>query len=62
MDFLFINNFADMPQIAIALDNPDLTSKFKCALRMLATLNEFWKQELQTNNIHFATLIHFTLH
>ena len=31
MDFLFINRFADMPQVAIALDNPDLTSKSKCA-------------------------------
>ena len=57
MDFLFINRFADMPQVAIALDNPDLTSKSKCALRLLATLNDFWKQELQTNNIHFHSSI-----
>jgi len=49
MDFLFINRFADMPQVAIALD--------KCALRLLATLNDFWKQELQTNNIHFHSSI-----
>lgn len=55
--FLFINRFADMPQVAIALDNPDLTSKSKCALRLLATLNDFWKQELQTNNIHFHSSI-----
>ena len=45
MDFLFINRFADMPQVAIALDNPDLTSKSKCALR------------LQTNNRHFHSSI-----
>lgn len=57
MDFLFINRFADMPQVAIALDNPDLTSKSKCALRLLATLNDFWKQEQQTNNIHFHSSI-----
>ena len=57
MDFLFINRFADMPQVAIALDNPDLTSKSKCALRLLATLNDFWKQELQTNNLHFHSFI-----
>jgi hypothetical protein len=59
MDFLFINRFADMPQVAIALDNPDLTSKSKCALRLLATLNDFWKQELQTTYI-FIHPFHIT--
>lgn len=46
VDFLFTNNFADMPQIA----NPS-TSKFKCIVRILAALNELKKQELQTNHI-----------
>ena len=50
VDFLFTNNFADMPQIAISLDNPS-TSKFKCIVRILAALNELKKQELQTNHI-----------
>ena len=35
VDFLFTNNFADMPQI----------------VRILAALNELKKQELQTNHI-----------
>lgn len=50
VDFLFTNNFADMPQIAISLDNPS-TSKFKCIVRILAALNELKKQEVQTNHI-----------
>ena len=50
VDFLFTNNFADMPQIAISLDNPS-TSKFKCIVRILTALSELKKQELQTNHI-----------
>lgn len=50
VDFLFTNNFADMPQMAISLDNPS-TSKFKCIARLLTMLSEINKQELQTNNI-----------
>ena len=61
VDFLFTNNFADMPQIAISLDNPS-TSKFKCIVRILAALNELKKQELQNKPYslpHF--FIRFTL-
>lgn len=50
VDFIFTNNFADVPQIAMSLDNPN-TSKFKCIARLLTTLNEHLKQELQTNHI-----------
>lgn len=50
VDFLFTNHFADMPQAALSLDNPN-TSKFKCLVRLLAALNELKKQELQTNHI-----------
>lgn len=59
VDFLFTNNFADMPQMAISLDNPS-TSKFKCIARILTALNEFKKQELQTNHIVCHTF--YSLH
>ncbi|WP_455671842.1 hypothetical protein [Phocaeicola sp.] len=50
MDFIFTHRFADMPQAVLSLDNPD-SSKSKCVLRLLASLNEFRKQELQTTHI-----------
>lgn len=50
MDFLFNNNYADIPQMAVSLDNPT-NSKFKCIARLLTALNELKKQELQTNHI-----------
>lgn len=49
MDFLFTNHFADMPQPVLSADKAS-TSKFKCIVRVLATLNELKKQELQTNH------------
>ena len=59
VDFLFTNHFADMPQTAISLDNP-ANSKFKCLVRLLTTLHELNKQELQANNIicHSSYLLH----
>lgn len=59
VDYLFTNRFADMPQMAISLDNPD-HSKFKCIIRLLATVREYKKQELQTNHItcHSAYSLH----
>lgn len=59
MDFLFTNNFADMPQMAISLDNP-ATSKFKCLARILTAFNELKKQELQT--IHIVCHSFYSLH
>lgn len=50
VDYLFTNRFADIPQMAISLDNPD-HSKFKCIVRLLAAVREYKKQELQTNHI-----------
>lgn len=52
MDFLFTNRFADIPQIAITLDNHD-HFKSKCALRLLAALNEYRKLELQSIHIDY---------
>lgn len=50
MDFLFINRFADLPQMVLSTDHSS-TSKFKCIARILAAFHEWNKQELQTNHI-----------
>lgn len=60
VDFLFTNNFADMPQIAISLDNPS-TSKFKCIVRILAALNEL-KKAGATNKPYSLPHFSFALH
>ncbi len=54
VNYLFTNNFADMPQMAISLDNPS-TSKFKCIARILTALGELNTQKLQTNHIACPT-------
>ena len=55
VDFLFTNHFADIPQMAVSFDNPG-ASKFKCIARLLAALNEYKKQEKQTNNIDYHSI------
>lgn len=62
MDFILTNRFADMPQAALTLDNPDVSSKSKCILRLLAAFCENRKQELQTIHIDYHLQSSFYSH